>query len=236
MKTATEVVPTASLEREVRPVVAWARALVVRSPEQYVEASDGLKRVKEAVNRVVEFFRPMKSRAHDAWMEIRGTELELLAPLQEAESEVKQLMARFTEIENRKRQAEEDRLRHEAEQRAEAERKRLLAQAKAAAAAKAPNKSAELVRRAEAVEVAHVHVPERVPIVEGVQARKVWELQSVSKRELIQAAASNLDLERFLKVDEQAVRQAVIASGGALAIPGVVAVQVTQIASGRNGR
>jgi len=54
------------IKKEVSPVLSEEVTLVVNNPDQYISAADFLKRIKFAQKRVIDFFSPMKSRAHEA--------------------------------------------------------------------------------------------------------------------------------------------------------------------------
>jgi hypothetical protein len=119
-----------TIKAETLPVVARASAIVVKTPEQYAEASDFLKAVKGAQKRVTDFFGPMKSKAHEAWKAITTTEAATLKPLQDAEAQVKRVLVAYQTEQEAIRQAEQRRLQAAADEAARKEREKSEAAAR----------------------------------------------------------------------------------------------------------
>jgi hypothetical protein len=119
-----------TIKAETLPVVARASAIVVKTPEQYTEASDFLKAVKGAQKRVADFFGPMKSKAHDAWKVITTTEAATLKPLQDAEAQVKRVLVTYQAEQEAIRQAEQRKLQAAADEAARKEREKSEAAAR----------------------------------------------------------------------------------------------------------
>lgn len=173
----TEIMqPPTELAAEVPAVLAWARGLAIATPDAFAEAGEGLKRIKGAARRVLEFFRPMKQRADEAKRAILDAEKKLAFPLDEAEDLAKRKMLIYQRAEEEKCQIETRRLQAEADDKARREREALQAKA---AQMKTAAKQQEYAERAASVMAPVVQVAAQVPKVSGVSTKKLWQARVV---------------------------------------------------------
>jgi hypothetical protein len=122
---------TAAVEPEVQQGVAQkalttaqeAKLLTVRNPEEYRYACDFLKGVAQLRRQIAETFDPIIEQAHKAHKIAIAKKKETDGPLEVAEGQLKLLVNRYLSDVERKRLAEEARLRDEA-RKAEEERAR----------------------------------------------------------------------------------------------------------------
>jgi hypothetical protein len=208
-----------TIKAETLPVVARASAIVVKTPEQYSEASDFLKAVKGAQKRVTDFFSPMKSKAHEAWKAITTTEAATLKPLQDAEAQVKRVLVAYQAEQEAIRQAEQRRLQAAADEAARKERERLE---KEAAKLKTPELREARLEQAAAVIAPVVTVAAVTPVIAGQSVRKTWKARVVNQA---------LVPREWLVVNEKALDAFAKATKGAVPVAGVEMYEETGLAS-----
>lgn len=217
METAGIAVPS-ELTSETSGVLLWAQSLSIQSAGDYEDALTGAQRIKQAMARVVDFFRPHKENAHKAHRALCDAETRLLTDPRAAEQYVKSEMMRYERQERDRAEKERQRLQAEAEERARRERERLEKQA---AKLKTPEKQAEKLEQAASIVVPVIHVQSNVPKMVGASMRTSWVVDSVDKAALIVAAAADANLQVYLSIDESALRKIGSATKGQLQIPGV---------------
>ena len=110
-----------ALTKQVTDVQFQAEAFTVSTEEEYAQAAEFGRLIKQKAATVKDFFKPMKDQAHQAHKAICDRENAMLAPLKEAEKALKRAMGDFLQEQERKRRAQEEALRRAAE----AERDRL---------------------------------------------------------------------------------------------------------------
>lgn len=118
------------LQREIQPVCARAQAITIRTAEDRTSATDFLRAIKGAKDRVNTIFGPMVDAAHKAWKKATETRGSLLTPLDTAERTVKATILQYDQEQERIRLEEQRRL--QAIERERAERERLKAEQEAA--------------------------------------------------------------------------------------------------------
>lgn len=209
------------IKSEVAPVVEQARGMVVDSPESYKTASDFLKCVKGAQSKVAAFFAPMKQKAHEAHKAITTQEAETLRPLQDAESAVKRVMLTYFQEQERLRIEEQRKAQALADEQARRERERLEREA---SKLKTPELREERLEQAAAVQAPMVQVVSAVPVIQGQSIRKTWTAKVVNR---------DLVPREYMVVNEIALNAFAKATKGAVKIPGVEFIEVSNIASGR---
>jgi len=207
------------IRADIAPVVARASAIVVKTPEQYTEASDFLKAVKGAQKRVTDFFGPMKSKAHEAWKAITTTEAATLKPLQDAEAQVKRVLITYQTEQEAIRQAEQRRLQAASDESARKERERLE---KEAAKLKTPELREARLEQAAAVIAPVVTVAAVTPVIAGQSVRKTWKARVVN--------AALLPREYTLP-NQQALDAFAKATKGAIPLSGVEFYEESTLAS-----
>lgn len=209
------------IKSEVAPVVDQAASMVVNSAESYGSASDFLKRVKQAQNRVTAFFAPMKQKAYEAHRAITAQESETLKPLQQAEATVKRIMSEYYQAQERIRIAEQQKAQAAADEAARKERERLEREA---SKLKTPELREQRMEKAAQVIAPMIQVATAVPVISGQQVRKTWK-----------AVVVNVDLvpREYMVVNEQALQAFARATKGAVKIPGVQFVEEIGFATKR---
>ena len=204
-----EITNVEVLKSEVAPVIAQASAIVIATPEQYSGASDFLKSVKAAQKKVVEFFAPLKTKAHEAHKAITTTESTTLKPLTEAEATIKRKMLAYATEQDRIRQEAERKLQAEADAQARKEREALE---KKAASMKTPEKQQEYMEAAAAVVAPVVTVASTTPVIAGQSIKKQW-----------RAYVKDVKLvpREFMVVNESALQAFARATKGSVQVSGV---------------
>jgi hypothetical protein len=207
------------IKAEVMPVAIDAAAMVVTNAEQYAVASEFLKTIKGAQKKVVDFFAPMKQKAHEAHKAITQQESATLKPLQDAETSLKRNLLTFYNEQERIRQEEQRKLQAAADESARKERERLEREA---AKLKTPELKAERLEQAASVIAPVVSVASVAPVVSGQSIRKTWTANVV-----------NLELvpREWLVVNEKALDAFAKATKGAVKVAGVEFVEVSSLAS-----
>lgn len=211
----------AELEKEISPIVSEAQALIIKTPDQSIAAQEVLKGIKAKQKRVIEFFEPMKSQAHQAWKQVCASEGEVLKPLQAAESVLKTKVITYTQEEERRRleaarKAEAERL--EKERR---EREKLEAQAAKAAAEGRTEKAEALLEKAENVTVLpKVEIQPEIK-AEGTAIRKVWKGEVTDLAVLIKAITEGKAPITLIQANQVAVNNFAKAMKGAVEVPGL---------------
>ena len=208
-----------TIKAETLPVVARASSIVVKTPEQYTEASDFLKAVKGAQKRVTDFFSPMKSKAHEAWKAITTTEAATLKPLQDAEAQVKRVLVTYQTEQEAIRQAEQRKLQAAADEAARKERERLE---KEAAKLKTPELREARLEQAAAVIAPVVTVAAVTPVIAGQSIRKTWKARVVNSDAVPRA---------WLMVNEKSLAAFAVATKGAVKVDGVEFYEESTLAS-----
>lgn len=96
--------------KEVSSVEKQASQIVISTQTDYESAASFGKYIKQKAQQITDFFAPMKTAAHEAHKNICAREKEMLAPLIQAEKIVKDAMGGFIMEQERKRQAEEEKM------------------------------------------------------------------------------------------------------------------------------
>lgn len=183
----------AELEKEIPAIVAWAKALVIRTPGDYQEAAGKLMAIKGLAKKIADHYSPLKKSADAAKKAILDAEKKDALPLAEAEQIAKRVMTAYTEGERRRAEAERQRLQAEADERARREREAL--EKKSAAAVK-PETKQKYQEAAAQVAAPVVNVAPAAPTVAGIVERKVWKARVVDP---------NLVPREYLIVNEKAL-------------------------------
>ena len=217
-----------SIREEVAPVITTADTMIVTNREQYTYASDYLKEVKAAQKTVKDHFEPMKKAAHSAWRTVCDREKEMLDPLDKAEKNVKQRMLAWYYEQERLREAEEARLRAEAEERARKERERLERQA---AKLKTPELKEERLEQAEQIVPEVVSVQSQAPKIEGQSIRKTWKAHVADKKAAIQAIMSWPDWQAYITLNERELDRLAQRTKGTIEVDGVTFTEESQLTS-----
>lgn len=215
------------LQREIQPVCERAQAITIRSADDRTSATDFLRAIKSAKDRVNTIFGPMVDAAHKAWKKATETRGSLLTPLDTAERTVKQTILGYDHEQERIRLQEQRRLQAIADEETRKERERLEKQA---AKLKTPEKRGERLEQAAAIVAPVVMIPE-MEKPKGEATRTTWKAKLTSLDALISAAASGNDVAKsFLAFDQSVANRLAAATKGAVLTPGVEYYPETSLA------
>jgi len=158
-------------------MVKTANSLTITSHEDYDKGTAILKDIKARVKKVKEYWKEPKANADAAHKALVAKEAQMLKPLQEAESIIKKAMLAYTtEVERKRREAEEA-----ARKVREAEVRRLEAIA-AQAEAQGDEDTAEIMRdMAEEVPLGEISAA-AAPTAKGVSVRTTWKARVIDPR------------------------------------------------------
>ena len=207
------------IRSEVAPVVMNAASMVVTCHEEYTIASDFLKTIKAAQNKVVSFFAPMKQKAHEAHKAITQQESAMLKPLQDAEATLKRNLLVFYQDQERIRIEAQRKLQAEADEVARRERERLMREA---AKLKTTELREQRMEQAASVIAPVVQVASVAPVVSGQSVRKTWTAKVVD---------AALVPREWMVVNQSALDAFARSTKGAVKVPGVEFVEVASLAS-----
>jgi hypothetical protein len=210
----SEVVALTSEVARLEPI---AKSIKIRTPEQYTEAAEHLKRCKGALKQIEDARVRITKPINESLREVNNQARESAKPWLAAETMIKAEMVVWQNDQLRL-QREEQQKRDEA---AAKERKRLADQAAKALADGKVEKAAKIEERAASV-VAPV-VTREIPKISGQSTRETWlfELQDLAKVP-----------REFLMLDETKVRKYVQAMKDTGSIDGIRIYSEKRIASG----
>lgn len=216
-----------ALTREVTDIEFQAESMVVTTDEEYQQAAEFGKTIKQKAAVVTEFFKPMKDSAYQAHKAICDREKTMLAPLKNAETIVKKTMGVYVTEQERKRREQEEALRRAAE----AERERLLKEAAEKEKAGDADGTEELLAEAVVMDEATTFsAPTRsAPKVAGVSTAKDWEIVEINERAVPVSVAGAV----IRPVDKAAVMRLIRATKGQVQIPGIVYKEVAKMSFSR---
>ena len=208
-----------ALSTQVTEIEQRAEDFIIETDEDYQNAAEFGRMLKQQSARVKEFFKPMKDNAHKAHKAICDRESAMLKPLTNAESILKKTMADFhMEQERRRREAEEA-----ARRAAEAEADRKLKEAAEAEAAGNTFEAEMAMNEALMMDAAKdaVVVPAYVPKAAGTSAKKDWIIKNVDvskiPHDMLVAIVSGIKQDYV----NAAILSMIRGSKGTLSIPGV---------------
>ena len=216
-----------SLKTETVSLEVRADALKVTNDEEYQDAAEFLKTLKDQAGKVKDFFKPLKDAAHKAHKEVCDREKLMLDPLTKAESVIKKAVGEYLAEQERKRKAAEERAR----QAAKAEADRLLAEAAALENEGKTEEATAAMEEAEIIDGATVAVPSAPTAkVKGVSSSKDWEIVGINDAKVPVAIAGTV----IRPVDNKAIMRLIRASKGTIQIPGVTYKEVMKISARRS--
>lgn len=212
------------LAKEVSGVESYAQQIRVINDEDYKQAAEFGRLLKQKSAEVTEFFKPMKKAAHDAHKQICDREKAMLAPIANAEKLLKRTMGAYQMEKQRKQREEEERLRAIAK----AEEERLLAEAIRMEELGEKEMSEEHLENAQFVaNAARNIVVNNNPVkAEGVSTSTDWEIESIDPSKVPVEFMNQV----IRPVDERAVMRLIRASKGSIEIPGIKFKSVSKIA------
>lgn len=211
------------LTRDVTDIEFRAESLIILTDEDYAEAGEFGKLLKQKAAEVTTFFKPMKDSAYQAHKAVCDREKAMLAPLKNAEKAIKQAMGNYiTEQERRRREAEEA-----ARRAAEEERERKLREAaELEAVGDKDGADAAMMEAVVMDEAAAYSVPAAAtPKVSGVGTSKDWEIVNIDPK-MVPLAVAGVEIR---PVDQAAVMRLIRASKGQIEIPGITYRQIAKM-------
>ena len=219
----TTTVQEQEMAQEVTAVEQRAGAIVIRNNDDYTQAAEFGKLIKQKAAQITEFFAPMKKAAHDAHANICAREKASLAPLISAEKLVKKVMGEYVMEQERRRREEEERVRRVAQE--EADRK--LAEAMACEGKGDKTGAENAMMAASIIDEAsrNIVVDTQTPKAEGVSSGIDWEIVSVDEGKV------PVEMQGMVirPVDTTLVTRIIRASKGKIKIPGIEYKQVAKL-------
>jgi hypothetical protein len=201
--------PTLSRLRE-------ATKIAIKSESQYVQLADELKVVKAAIKTIKDNELRITRPQLQAINEVRAQAKRAMAPFEEQEKLIKQLLVEYANEQERK-QREQQRLENE---RAEKERKRLLEAAQRNADKGNEAQAESFVERARAVSAPVIS--REPPKVAGLKMPKVW------RHRVLNAA---IVPREYLMIDETKLQKIATALKESAVVAGVEFYEETIVAS-----
>ena len=204
-----------ALANEVSVIEQRAMSIVIHSAEDFEQAGEFGRQLKQQSAMVKEFFAPMKDAAHQAHQQICAREKAMLAPLVSAEKTLKTAMGNYQLEMERIRREKEEEIRRAAK--AEADRK--LAEASAledkgdVAGAEAVLAGAAMLDQAGS----NFRLETEKAKAAGIGSTMDWEIVSVDESKV----PTHFNGAEIRPVDVSAVLKLVRASKGNISIPGI---------------
>ncbi len=213
----------AELNEAVTAIELQARAIVISTPEDYQQAGEFGRLLKQKSAEVTAFFAPMKKAAHEAHRHICDREKMMLSPLVNAEKVIKKTMGDWALEQERLRREEEERLRALAKQ----ESDRLLQEAIDADRSGNSEAVEQALANAQVIDQAgrNLVLPSEPTKADGVSVSKDWEIVSVDNNS-VPVSFSGIELR---PVDTAAAMRLIRASKGQIQIPGIVYKEVAKM-------
>lgn len=215
--TEMEVRQTASQALEI------AQSRIVQTNEDYQEAGNARRYIKEALSKISDYWTPKKEQAYKLHKSLVAAEKEMKQPLEKADKTITSRMEEYRlEIARRQREAEEaKRKAEEIRRRAEEEARRLAEEA--AQKEELDDDDVELLQIAqEELEQSEslVDSVEYVPVeikAEGISVRKKWKARVV-KEYKVPIAVAGITIR---PIDQSALNKLAVLSKGECDCPGV---------------
>lgn len=220
LKTIIESPDSGEAEQEQQIIIRDAEALVVSTQEEHGIALERLKRIATAEKKVKELFEEPKRAAFAAHKAITAAEKKLLDPLGQARQIVTGKALVFEDAERRKA---EEAARVLAETQRQREQDAQLADA-LDAEARGDKAEAEQIL-AEQIQAPVVEARPQIAAVAGVSSRSTWGATVTDVKALIAYVAAHPEWGNLLIPNQSALDSLARAQKGALAIPGVRAVE-----------
>lgn len=203
----------AELEREILPIVKRVDALaIIKTNEQYIEASEFLKVIGKAKKRIAEYWKPMIEKAHALHKELCQKRKVFDDQVDLAERACKNAITAYDTVQERIRQEAERKAQERA--RIEEEKRRKVLEERAAKAKEKgdEDKAEKLIEQAEEVHVPLPVIPVAVPTVDGLKKVTRWSAIVIN---------SSLVPDNFKIIDQAALNRYAVATKGQMPVPGV---------------
>ncbi len=201
--------------------VTQSKSLVVNTQQDYDNASELCKDIKNRINQIKYYWKDTKDNAYKAWKNLCAKEQELLDPFTKAETELKGKMADF----QRKKLEEERLLREEQERWKREEAERLLKEAEQAEADGMAEHSEYLVEMAEQTQNMQFKEPPKVKTAD-TSRKIVWKARVINPS-IVPAELNGVIIR---PIDTKALDKMAQLSKGNTKVPGVEFYEDIQIA------
>lgn len=195
-----------------------AKALQIVDQESYDTAASKFNGVAALEKEIIEHYKPMKTRAHEAHKAVCDAEKSMLAPVQDAKRILSRSIGAWDEEQERIRREEQRRLEDAARKKAEEE---ALANAIDAEQSGADEEEVEAVLSSP---VPIQKVTAAPTYNKQVPTREVWSAEVVSLLALVKAAAANPAYLCYLQANESALGAAARSQKNLFSVPGCKAV------------
>ena len=165
------------VKSEALTVIQRAENIVIFNNDNYIEAGNLWKTIKDLKDKVNDSFKPIIEKAHEAHKEALAQKAKIFNPLDTAGKAVKSAMEVYDREQERKRREEQSRL--EAEAKKAEEERRLQAAIEAEKAGKSVE--AEMILD-NPVHIAPVFVPKETPKMTGGPVyREIWKVKIIDE-------------------------------------------------------
>jgi len=210
------------LKNEISPVVKAATDLVIKTPEQSIEAQEVLREIKRRQKKFTEIFDPICDAAHKAWKKTTETRASFNEPLEQAERLIKSKVVSFNNEEEKKRRDIEAKAEAKRKEDERKEKERLEEQARKAREAGKVEKAEALEEKAESVAIAPTFTPPPAPIkAQGSSFKTVWKAEAVDLMLLCKSVVEGRAPIAVITVDQSALNSFAKGVRGAMPIPGL---------------
>ena len=211
------------LTKAVSEIEFQAGVIIIDTEQDYQDAANFGRMLKQKSADVKAFWKPMKDAAHRAHTEICNREKAMLQPLANAEKILKQTMGKYVAEQERKRREAEEAARKAAKE--EAERK--LQEAIELESKGDKVTAAAVIEEAEIMDeaTATVAVAAAKPKASGVATKKDWKITSVDSAKVPTVVAG----VEIRPVDMAAVMRLIRMSKGKIKIEGIEYEETVQM-------
>lgn len=204
-----------TLNKSVTEIELQAEAITIDTEQEYQDAADFGRMLKQKSYDVKEFWKPMKDAAHKVHTEICNREKAMLQPLVNAEKILKQTMGAYVAEQERKRREAEEAARRAAREEAD----RRLQEAIALEDKGDKKAAAAVIEEAEIMDeaAANVTVAAEKPKASGVSTKKDWKITAIDESKVPTTVAGVV----IRPVDTAAVMRLIRATKGQIQIEGI---------------
>lgn len=213
------------IEQETNVIVSQANNIQISNQEEYENAVEFAKKVKEANKKITDYWKEPKANAAKVHKDICNKEKQMLEPLNVAEKIVKTKLVDYVNEQERIRLEEQIRIKKEQERLAYEELK------KAEELRKQGNEIEAIITEQNAVAISEIEnkVESKVENVSGMSYRTDYEIVAVNNQE-VPCFMNGIEIR---PVDLTLVKNLIKTSKGTIKIPGID-YKETKIASIRN--
>lgn len=211
------------VKQSVNEALIIAQNRIVQSQDDYQEAGNARRYIKDALNKISDYWTPKKEQAYKLHKSLVAAEKEMKEPLEKADKAITSRMEEYRrEVERQRREAEEaQRKAEEARRRAEEEARRLAEEA--AQKEELDDEDIEILQMAQAEAEQAQSIAEAVQVVpedtkaDGISVRRKWKARVVKEYQ-VPIAVAGITIR---PIDQSALNKLAAISKGQLECPGV---------------